>query len=104
MDHIRVLIADDHPLFREGMHGLLDSLAETEVVGEATTGAEAITQAKALQPDVILMDIKMPGINGIEATRQIVAASPHISILMVTMLEDDDRSLPPCVRERVGTF
>ena len=104
MDHIRVLIADDHPLFREGMHGLLDSLAETEVVGEATTGAEAITQAKVLQPDVILMDIKMPGINGIEATRQIVAASPHISILMVTMLEDDDRSLPPCVRERVGTF
>jgi CheY-like chemotaxis protein len=90
MDHIRVLIADDHPLFREGMHGLLDSLAETEVVGEATTGAEAITQAKALQPDVILMDIKMPGINGIEATRAIVAASPHISILMVTMLEDDE--------------
>jgi len=90
MDHIRVLIADDHPLFREGMHGLLDSLAEIEVVGEATTGAEAITQAKALQPDVILMDIKMPGINGIEATRQIVAASPHISILMVTMLEDDE--------------
>ena len=90
MDRIRVLIADDHPLFREGLHGLLDSLAETEVVGEATTGAEAITQAKALQPDVILMDIKMPGINGIEATREIVAASPHISILMVTMLEDDE--------------
>ena len=89
MERLRVLIADDHPLFREGLHGLLDSLAETEVVGEATTGAEAITQAKALQPDVILMDIKMPGINGIEATREIVAASPHISILMVTMLEDD---------------
>ncbi len=90
MDRIRVLIADDHPLFREGMHGLLDSVAETEVVGEATTGAEAIAQAKALQPDVILMDIKMPGINGIAATREIVAASPHISILMVTMLEDDE--------------
>ncbi len=90
MDRIHVLIADDHPLFREGMHGLLDSVAETEVVGEATTGAEAITQAKALQPDVILMDIKMPGVNGIEATRQIVAASPHISILMVSMLEDDE--------------
>lgn len=90
MDRIRVLIADDHPLFREGLHGLLDSLAETEVVGEATTGAGAITQAKGLQPDVILMDIKMPGINGIEATREIVAASPHISILMLTMLEDDE--------------
>jgi DNA-binding NarL/FixJ family response regulator len=90
MDRIRVLIADDHPLFREGLHGLLDSLADTEVVGEATTGAEAIHEAKTLQPDVILMDIKMPGINGLEATRQIVAASPHISILMVTMLEDDE--------------
>jgi DNA-binding NarL/FixJ family response regulator len=90
MDQIRVLIADDHPLFRDGMHGLLDSVVETEVVGEATTGAEAIAQAKTLQPDVILMDIKMPGINGIEATREIVAASPHISILMVTMLEDDE--------------
>src|SRR6266516_1875713 len=90
MDLIRILIADDHPLFRDGMHGLLDSVPDTEVVGEATTGTEAITQAKVLQPDVILMDIKMPGINGIEATREIVAASPHISILMVTMLEDDD--------------
>jgi len=90
MDKIRVLIADDHPLFRDGMHGLLDSVAETLVVGEATTGAEAITQAKLLQPDVILMDIKMPGINGIEATRKIVSASPNISILMVTMLEDDE--------------
>jgi DNA-binding NarL/FixJ family response regulator len=90
MERIRILIADDHPLFREGLHGLLDSVAETEVVGEATTGAEVIAQAKALQPDVILMDIKMPGINGIEATREIVAASPHISILMVTMLEDDE--------------
>jgi DNA-binding NarL/FixJ family response regulator len=90
MDRIRVLIADDHPLFREGLHGLLDSLADTEVVGEATRGDEAIREAKTLQPDVILMDIKMPGINGIEATRAIVAASPHISILMVTMLEDDE--------------
>jgi DNA-binding NarL/FixJ family response regulator len=90
MEPIRVLIADDHALFREGLHGLLDSVVDTEVVGEATTGAEAIGQAKALQPDVILMDIKMPDTNGIEATRAIVAASPHISILMITMLEDDE--------------
>ena len=78
MDRIRVLIADDHPLFREGLHGLLDSVAETEVVGEATTGAEAIQKAKALQPDVILMDIKMPGINGIEATRAIEIGRAHV--------------------------
>jgi DNA-binding NarL/FixJ family response regulator len=90
MDNIRILIADDHPLFRDGMHGLLDSVPDTEVVGEAATGDEAIALAASLQPDVILMDIKMPGINGIQATREIVHTSPHIGILVVTMLEDDD--------------
>ncbi len=90
MNDIRILIADDHPLFRDGMHGLLDSVPDTEVVGEATSGEEAVIQAATLQPDVILMDIKMPGINGIAATREILAASPHIGILMVTMLEDDE--------------
>ncbi len=90
MNMIRILIADDHPLFRDGMHGLLDSVPYTEVVGEATSGDEVISQASALQPDVILMDIKMPGTNGIAATREILAASPHIAILMVTMLEDDE--------------
>jgi len=90
IDKIRILIADDHPLFRDGMHGLLDSVPDTEVVGEATSGEEVIAQAAILQPDVILMDIKMPGINGIAATREILAASPHIGILMVTMLDDDE--------------
>jgi DNA-binding NarL/FixJ family response regulator len=90
MNEIRILIADDHPLFRDGMHGLLDSVPDTGVVGEATSGDEAVRQAATLQPDVILMDIKMPGINGIAATREILAASPHIGILMVTMLEDDE--------------
>jgi DNA-binding NarL/FixJ family response regulator len=90
MAAIRILIADDHPLFRDGMHGLLDSVPDTEVVGEATTGEEAIAQARALQPDVILMDIKMPGINGIESTRTILASHPRINVLMVTMLEDDE--------------
>jgi DNA-binding NarL/FixJ family response regulator len=90
MNDIRILIADDHPLFRDGMHGLLDSVPDTEVVGEATSGDEAVSQAATLQPDVILMDIKMPGINGIAATREILVASPHIGILMVTMLEDDE--------------
>jgi DNA-binding NarL/FixJ family response regulator len=90
MEQIRVLIADDHPLFRDGLRTLLQSGSDTEVVGETATGEETITQADILQPDVILMDINMPGINGIEATRRILHASPHISILIVTMYEDDD--------------
>ena len=89
-DRIRILIADDHPIFRDGMRGLLDSVADTEVVGEATTGEEAIARAASLQPDVILMDLKMPGRNGIEATRHIVQESPHVGVLVVTMFEDDD--------------
>ena len=90
MEKIRVLIVDDHPLFRDGLRALLSSVADTEVVGEATGGDEAIGLAGSLQPDIILMDINMPGVNGIEATRRIVQASPHIGILVVTMFEDDD--------------
>jgi DNA-binding NarL/FixJ family response regulator len=89
MDPIRVLIADDHVLFRDGLRALLRAAPETELVGEATTGDEAIALAASLQPDVILMDIQMPGIGGIEATRQIVQASPHIMVLVVTMFGDD---------------
>jgi DNA-binding NarL/FixJ family response regulator len=89
-EKIRILIADDHPLFRDGLHGLLDSVPDTEVVGEATDGKEAIALAHNLQPDVILMDLKMPGVNGLEAMREILNTSPHIRILVVSMLEDDD--------------
>ena len=89
MEPLRVLIADDHPLFRHGIAALLQASPEFEVVGEATTGEEAIALAEQLQPDVILMDIRMPGINGIEATRGILHTSPHIRVLMVTMSEDD---------------
>jgi DNA-binding NarL/FixJ family response regulator len=89
-DSIRVLIADDHPLFRDGMRGLLGSLPDMEVVGEASSGEQAIELARELQPDVILMDIQMPGINGIEATREILHTSPRIGVLVVTMFEDDD--------------
>ena len=89
-EKIRVLIADDHPLFRDGMHGLLESVPDTEVIGEAASGEEAVTLAETLQPDVILMDIKMPGINGLQAMREILHTSPHIRILIVSMLEDDD--------------
>jgi DNA-binding NarL/FixJ family response regulator len=90
LERIRILIADDHPLFRDGVRTLLQSVQETEVVGEASTGEEAIAQAAALQPDVILMDLHMPGLNGIEATRAILHTSPHIGILVLTMFEEDD--------------
>lgn len=87
---IRILVVDDHKLFREGLIALLVAAVETAVVGEAGTGKEAIAQAKALTPDVILMDIQMPDINGIEATRTILAEQSSIGVIMLTMLEDDD--------------
>ncbi len=90
MNPIRILVADDHALFREGLSALLSSIPDIEVVGKAATGEEAISKAADLQPDVVLMDIQMPGINGIEGTRRIVRDSPHIGILIVTMFEDDD--------------
>src|SRR5215204_5608907 len=89
-DTVRVLIADDHPLFREGMRGRLDRVADIAVVGEAASGEEAVELAKELKPDVVLMDIKMPGLNGIEATREILRANPRVGVLMLTMFEDDD--------------
>ena len=89
MDQIRILIADDHPVFRFGLRALLNAMPDTEVVGEGTTGEEVIALADSVRPDVILMDINMPGMNGIEATRRIRETNPDIRILMVTMLEDD---------------
>jgi DNA-binding NarL/FixJ family response regulator len=86
---LRVLIADDHPLFRNGMHALLSAESGVEVAGEATSGEEAVAMAADLQPDVVLMDIQMPGLSGIEATRRILHTSPHIRVLIVTMFEDD---------------
>ena len=90
MELIHVLIADDHPLYREGARKMLSVAPEIEIVGEAASGDEAIAQALALQPDVILMDLKMPGINGIEATRRILYASPRIGVLVLTMFETDE--------------
>jgi DNA-binding NarL/FixJ family response regulator len=90
VDPIRVLVADDHTFYREGVRAMLTALPETEVIGEAATGDEVIAKAAELQPDVILMDIKMPEINGIEATRRILGASPHIRVLVVTMFDDDE--------------
>ncbi len=86
---IRVLIADDHLLFRDGLRALLSAAPDTEFVGEAVDGYEAVRLATEIQPDLVLMDIQMPGLNGIEATRRIVAASPEIRVLVLTMFEDD---------------
>ena len=89
MQAIRIVIADDHPVFRFGLRALLNAMPDTEVVGEASAGDEVIALASSVRPDVILMDINMPGVNGIEATRRIRENNPDIRILMVTMLEDD---------------
>jgi DNA-binding NarL/FixJ family response regulator len=88
-EHIRILIVDDHPVFRFGLRALLNAVPDTEVVGEVTTGEEVVALATSLRPDVILMDINMPGVNGIEATRRIRDANLDTRILIVTMLEDD---------------
>lgn len=91
MSHIGVLIADDHPVFRYGLRALLQTeAAAIEMVGEATTGEEAVILAAQLNPTVILMDVNMPGLNGIEATRRILAATPQVGILMLTMFDDDE--------------
>jgi DNA-binding NarL/FixJ family response regulator len=87
---LRILLVDDHPLVREGLRTLLTSLPGMIIIGEAENGEEAVRQALELQPDIILMDLHMPRLNGIEATRHILQASPHIGILVLTMLEDDD--------------
>jgi len=90
MDKLSILIADDHPIFRKGMRALLASLPAAELVGESSSGAQATRMAAELQPDVVLMDLHMPGGNGLDAIRQITHTSPHIRILVVTMFEDDD--------------
>jgi DNA-binding NarL/FixJ family response regulator len=87
---VRVLIADDHPLFRAGLRTVLELADSITVVGEAADGAEAVAAAAELAPDVVVMDLHMPGLNGIEATRQILAARSDIGVLVLTMFEDDE--------------
>lgn len=90
MSTIRVLVADDHPTFVRAVSMLLDADPDIEVIGSAGDGAEAIRVALEVQPDVVLMDLNMPGVNGIEATEAIVQAVPHVAVLVLTMFDDDD--------------
>ena len=89
-DSVRVLVADDHEQFRHGLELLLAGMEEFEVVGRAGDGRRAVELAFDLQPDVVLMDLHMPLLNGVEATARIVRSSPHIAVLVLTMMEDDD--------------
>lgn len=90
MAKIRVLICDDHTILREGIRLLLNAQTDIEVVGEASDGRDAVAQARALKPDVILMDIAMPSLNGLEATKQIHHDDPNARVLVLTMYESDE--------------
>lgn len=89
-ERTRVILADDHPVFRDGLSGTLGAEPDLEVVGVCADGTEAVATATEAQPDVVVMDLNMPRLSGIEATRSIVATSPHIAVLVLTMVEDDD--------------
>lgn len=86
---MKIMIADDHPIFRSGVRNLIQTTEDLEVVGEAASGDEVLRLAEQCQPDIILMDIRMPGLNGIEATRLVKEKYPHIQVLILTMFRDD---------------
>jgi DNA-binding NarL/FixJ family response regulator len=87
---VRVLLVDDHPVFRHGLNALLSALPDIEVVAEGASGHDAVRLARELHPDVVVMDLNMPGLNGVEATRLVTAESPDVGVLVLTMFEDDD--------------
>jgi DNA-binding NarL/FixJ family response regulator len=89
VDQLAVVVAEDHPLYRRALTTLLGGQPGWAVVAEAEDGVGAVTAAHATQPDVVVMDLRLPGLDGIEATRRIVAASPHIAVLVLTMYDDD---------------
>ncbi|GAA3689104.1 LuxR family two component transcriptional regulator [Lentzea atacamensis] len=86
----RVVIADDHPVFRRGLKALLDGEDGLEVVGEAADGAEAVSVVLTLQPDVVVMDLHMPVLGGVDAAKRILEAQPSLGVLVLTMHEDDE--------------
>jgi DNA-binding NarL/FixJ family response regulator len=87
---VRILVADDHPAFRAGLVDLLATTPGLEVAGQAETGEQAVAAVPTVQPDVVLMDVNMPGIDGVEATRRIADAHPHVAVLVLTMHDDDE--------------
>src|SRR5512139_1346267 len=91
MEQVRVLLADDHALFREGLAGIIDAQPDMKVVGEASDGLEAFVKAQELKPDLILMDVQMPGMDGLEATLLIKQALPGTVIVMLTVRDDDEK-------------
>lgn len=93
-DAIRVLIVDDHEIVRKGIRALLSKERGIQTIGEAANGADAIAQARLLKPDVILMDLVMPKVDGIQATRQITAAQPTVRVLVLTSFAADDKVFP----------
>jgi DNA-binding NarL/FixJ family response regulator len=93
MSRLRVLVADDHPLYRDGIVAALAAIGTADVVGTAADGEQAVALALSLRPDVVLMDLSMPGLNGVEATRRITAECPEVAVLVLTMLEGDDSVL-----------
>jgi DNA-binding NarL/FixJ family response regulator len=88
---IRILLADDHPVVRDGLAAMLGTQPDFEVVGEAGTGAEAVTEAERLRPDVVLMDLEMPVLDGIEAIRRLRAADPSVQVVVLTAFDTDER-------------
>jgi DNA-binding NarL/FixJ family response regulator len=90
---IRVVIADDHPVYRDGLAALLGSVDGLEVVGTASTGAEVVEVARGACPDVVVMDVRMPDLDGVEATRRVTGEQPHVGVLVLTMSEDDETLL-----------